>query len=123
MNVETQHGVYMHTDCQSTWSVESLCNIHMDTNMDIDTEYIISHKETLCNIHMETKMDMDTECIINHMETLHGVYIHKECQSTWSVETLHILLYPSKICSQIKTSIYNAINSSALKGANELKST
>ena len=30
-------------------------------------------------------------CIISYMETLHRVYIHMECQSTWSVETLHTL--------------------------------
>ena len=68
-----------------------LHNIHMDTNMDMDTECIISHMETLHNIHMDTNMDMDTECIISHVETLHRVYIHTECQSTWSVETLHTL--------------------------------
>ena len=44
--------------------------------MDMDTECIISHMETLCNIHMDTNMDIGTECIISHMETLHGVYIH-----------------------------------------------
>ena len=76
-------------ECQSTWSVETLCNIHMDTNMDMDTECIISHMETLCNVHMDTNMDMDMECIISYMETPHGVYIHAECQSTWSVATLH----------------------------------
>ena len=52
----------------STWSVETLHNIHMDTNM-----------------------DMNMECISSHMGTLHGVYIHMECQSTWSVGTLHTL--------------------------------
>ena len=39
--------------CMSIWSVNlhgvwrhsTLCNIHMDTNMDMDTEYIISHME------------------------------------------------------------------------------
>ena len=96
MNVATLHGVYVHRECQSTWSVETLCNIHMDTNMDMDTVCIISHMETVCiishmetlhNIHMDT--NMDTECIISHKEKLHGVYIHMECQSTWSVETLH----------------------------------
>ena len=61
MNVETLLGVYIHTECQSTWSVETLCNIHMDTNMDMDMECIISDMETLCNIHMDTNMDMDTE--------------------------------------------------------------
>ena len=49
--------------------------------------------ETQHNIHMDTNMDMDKECIISHMETLHGVSIHTECQSTGSVETLHTL-YP-----------------------------
>ena len=72
----------------STWSVETLRNIHMDTNMDVDMECIISHMETLHNKHMHTNMDMDTECIISHMLTQHGVDIHMDCQSTWSVETL-----------------------------------
>ena len=93
----------------STWSVETLHNIHMDTNMDMDRECIISHMETLHNIHMDTNMDMDTDCIINHMETLYNIYmdtnmdmeciishmgdttwsvIHIKCQSTWSMETL-----------------------------------
>ena len=72
----------------STWSVETLRNIHMDTNMDVDMECIISHMETLHNMHMHTNMDMDTECIISHMLTLHGVDIHMDCQSTWGVETL-----------------------------------
>ena len=76
-------------ECQSTWSVETLCIIHMDTNMDMDMECIISHMETLHNIHIDTDMNMDTECIISHMEALHGVYIHMEYQSTWSVETLY----------------------------------
>ena len=89
MIVETLHGVYIHMECQSTWSVETLHNIHKDTTMDMDTECIISYMETVHNIHMDTNMDMDTECIISHMETLHGVYTHTECQSTWSVETLH----------------------------------
>ena len=79
----------LYINCQYTWSVETLCNIHLDTNMDMDMECIISHMKTLCNIHMDTNMDM--ECIISHMETLHGVYICMECQSTWSVETLHTL--------------------------------
>ena len=57
--------------------------------MDMDMECIISHMETLCNINMDTNMDMDTDCIISHMETLHEVYIHMNCHSTWSVETLH----------------------------------
>ena len=78
-------------ECQSTWSVETLHNTHMDTNMDMDMECIISHMETLRNINMDTNMDMDMECIISHMETLHGVYTHTECQSTWSVETLDTL--------------------------------
>ena len=69
----------MDMEYESTWIVETLCNILMDTNMDMDTECIISHMETLCNIHMDTNIDMDTECIISHMETLHGVYIHMEC--------------------------------------------
>ena len=76
-------------ECQSTWSVETLCNIHMDTNMDMDMECIISHMETLHNIHMDTNMDMNTECNISHMETLYGVYTHTECQSTCILETLH----------------------------------
>ena len=44
-NVETQHGVYVHMEYQSTWSVETLHSIHMDTNRDMDTECIISHME------------------------------------------------------------------------------
>ena len=47
----------------STWSLETLCNIYMDTNMDMNMECIISHLETLCNIHMDRNMDMDTEII------------------------------------------------------------
>ena len=54
----------MDMEYRSTWSVEIPCNIHMGTNM-----------------------DTDTECIISHMETLHGVYIPMECQPTWSEET------------------------------------
>ena len=111
MNVETLHGVYAHMECQSTWSVETLCyihmdmdteciishmetlhNIHMDTNMDMDTECIISHMETLCNIHMDTNMDMDMGCIISHMETLHRV------TSIWSVN-LHGLWRHSTFCN------------------------
>ena len=54
--------------------------------MDMDTECNISHMETLCNIHMDTNIDMDMGCIISHMETLHRMYIHMEC-----VKTLHTL--------------------------------
>ena len=38
----------------------------MDTNMDLDTECIISNME--CNIHIDTNMDMNMVCIISHME-------------------------------------------------------
>ena len=60
-------------ECMSIWNV----NLHG-----------VWRHSTLHNFHIDTNMDMDTECIISHMETLHGVYIHTECQSTWSVETL-----------------------------------
>ena len=53
----------------------------------MDMECIISHMETLCNIHMDTNMDI--ECIISHMETLHGVYIHMECQSDSTLHNIH----------------------------------
>ena len=39
----------------------------------MDTECIIGPMETLHNIHMDTNMDMNMECIISHMEILHGV--------------------------------------------------
>ena len=86
-------------ECMSIWSINlhggwrhsTLCNIHKDTNIDMDMECIISHMEcgeilhgvyihtdvnlhgvwrhsTLCNIHRDTNMDMDIECIISHME-------------------------------------------------------
>ena len=45
--METLHGVYTRMECQSTWSVETLCNIYMDTNMDMDTECII--RSFVCN--------------------------------------------------------------------------
>ena len=45
-------GVYIHMDCQSTWSVETLHNIHIDTDMDRRIDHlkspclhIISHME------------------------------------------------------------------------------
>ena len=42
--------------------------------MDMDMEYGSTWSvETLYNIHMDTNMDMNMECIISHMETLHGV--------------------------------------------------
>ena len=68
MNVETLHGVYTHLECQSNWSVETLRNIHMDTNMNKDTDCIISNMVTLGDIHMVTNMDMDMGCIISHTE-------------------------------------------------------
>ena len=87
----------------------TLHNIHIDTNMDMDTEYGSTDMDmdteygsnphftisiwiqmgiwiwsmdlhghsTLCNIHMDTNMDIDME---------YG--------STWSVETLYISKYP-----------------------------
>ena len=57
--------------------------------MYMDTECIISHMETLCNIHMDTNMDMEMDCIISHMETLHGVYIHMECESVSTLHNIH----------------------------------
>ena len=74
----------------------TLHNIHMDTNMDMDTEY--GSTSTLHNIHMDTDMNMNTE---------YGF--------TWSVETLYIPKYPFTICAQIKTGMYDAISSLALK--------
>ena len=78
MNVETLD------ECTSIWTVNlhgvwghfTLHNIHMDTNMDMDTEHGSTWSVatlTLINIHMDTDMDMDME---------YG--------STWSVETLYI---------------------------------
>ena len=55
MDMDTEYG--------STLSMETLHNIHMDTNMDMSMECIISHMETLCNVHMDTNMNMDTEII------------------------------------------------------------
>ena len=56
------------------WSMDlhgnsTLHNIHMDTNMDMDTEF--GSTSTLCNIHMDTDMDVDMEY-----------------RSTWTLHTL-----------------------------------
>ena len=40
-------------ECMSIWSVNL---------------YGVSPHSTLCNTHMDTNMDMDMECIISHME-------------------------------------------------------
>ena len=50
-------------ECKSIWSV----NLHG-----------VRRHSTLCNIHMDTSMDMDMECIINHMVwrnfTIHNIH-------------------------------------------------
>ena len=67
---DTAHFVNMDMDTECIIShMETLHNIHMHTDMDMDTEYGSTWSvETICNIHMDTNMDMDTEC-----ESIHGV--------------------------------------------------
>ena len=79
--------------------------------MDMDTECIIIHMETLRNIHMDTNKDMDTECIISHIETLHGVYIHMECQPVSTLCNIH-----PKSVHRLKPVFMMLISSLTLKG-------
>ena len=123
---------------RETWR-HSMSNIHMWV-IDMETLHVYIHMETWSDTHgdMETlhvhiHMEMwrhtwrhgdspcpyphgDTPCLYPHwdMETLH-VHIHMETQRhSMSISTWRHRDTPSKICSQIKTNIYDAISSLTL---------